>query len=163
MYIHKTQESRRSEDVHGMLWTPYARSVYFLCPEGNFQMQKQFLQYEWFPETVLRFMYVGSTLAHLTAFFFFTFKLATIENIEGKQNIGLPRARKLFLILMLLQISLRFPNKLTLPLFLRNWFLTTGHRKIFLRLKIGLCCPQAIYDELFILMVLWNIVLMARV
>lgn len=67
-------------------------------------------------------------VAHLIAFFFFTFKLAMIENIEGKQNIGLPRVRKLFLILILLQISLRFPNKLTLPLFLRNWFLTTGHR-----------------------------------
>ena len=67
-------------------------------------------------------------VAHLKAFFFFTFKLAMIENIEGKQNIGLPRVRKLFLILMLLQISLRFPNVLTLPLFLRNWFLTTGHR-----------------------------------
>ena len=59
-------------------------------------------------------------VAHLIAFFFFTFKLAMIENIEGKQEIGLPRVRKLFPILMLLQISLRFPNKLTLPVFLRN-------------------------------------------
>ena len=48
------------------------------------------------------------------------FQVSNDRKIEGKQNIGLPRVRKLFLTLMLLQLSLRFPNKLTLPLFLGN-------------------------------------------
>ena len=55
-----------------------------------------------FPKLFLDLTYVASTLTYLIAFFFSTFKLAMIENIERKQNIGLPRVRKLFSILMLL-------------------------------------------------------------